>query len=147
MRLEPNSIVTWSSFSPGDVNANRDVLVNMHCRRRAARRKRRSRYQKACHKWDHLVGDLAKLRLLTTLGRAALAAYFGAYALWADATEQNSKVQHDDQVADRLSRAVTARGRCQSPRGNHDPDRVRVRLHASDSEQNRRARAVRAHAI
>ena len=36
--------------------------------------------------WHRLVGDLAALRLLTSLDRAALAAYCGAYALWAEAT-------------------------------------------------------------
>jgi len=38
--------------------------------------------------WDRLVGELAALRLLTNLDRAALAAYCGAYALWAEATVQ-----------------------------------------------------------
>ena len=37
--------------------------------------------------WDRLVGELARLRLLTRLDRAALAAYCGAYALWAEATQ------------------------------------------------------------
>ena len=36
-------------------------------------------------------GELAALRLLTNLERAALAAYCGAYALWADATAQIEK--------------------------------------------------------
>ena len=36
--------------------------------------------------WDRLVGELAVLRILTNLDRAALAAYCGAYALWAEAT-------------------------------------------------------------
>src|SRR5437764_15483626 len=34
--------------------------------------------------WNRLVGELAALRLLTNLDRAALAAYSGAYALWAE---------------------------------------------------------------
>ena len=38
-----------------------------------------------------LVGELGKLRLLTNLDRAALAAYCGAYALWAEATEAIQK--------------------------------------------------------
>jgi P27 family predicted phage terminase small subunit len=37
--------------------------------------------------WDRLVGELTALRMLTNLDRAALAAYCGAYALWAEATE------------------------------------------------------------
>ena len=38
--------------------------------------------------WNRLVGELSALRLLTNLDRAALAAYCGAYALWAEATAQ-----------------------------------------------------------
>ena len=45
----------------------------------------------AKREWDRLVGDLAKLRLLTSLDRAALAAYCGAYALWAESTEAIQK--------------------------------------------------------
>src|SRR5205085_7542968 len=41
--------------------------------------------------WDRLVGELCALRLLTNLDRAALAAYCGAYALWAEATAQIQK--------------------------------------------------------
>jgi P27 family predicted phage terminase small subunit len=41
--------------------------------------------------WTRLVEDLAALRLLTNLDRAALAAYCGAYALWAEATEAIQK--------------------------------------------------------
>ena len=37
--------------------------------------------------WDRLVGELARLRILTRLDRAALGAYCGAYALWAEATQ------------------------------------------------------------
>jgi P27 family predicted phage terminase small subunit len=40
----------------------------------------------ARREWDRLVGELITLRLLTNLDRAALAAYCGAYALWAEAT-------------------------------------------------------------
>jgi P27 family predicted phage terminase small subunit len=45
----------------------------------------------ARREWDRLVGELAPLRLLTHLDRAALAAYCGAYALWAEATEAIQK--------------------------------------------------------
>ena len=41
--------------------------------------------------WDRLVGELGALRLLTNLDRAALAAYCGAYALWAEAMEAIQK--------------------------------------------------------
>jgi P27 family predicted phage terminase small subunit len=41
--------------------------------------------------WERLVGELAALRLLTHLDRAALAAYCGAYAMWAEATEAIQK--------------------------------------------------------
>jgi P27 family predicted phage terminase small subunit len=41
--------------------------------------------------WDRLVGELCALRMLTNLDRAALAAYCGAYALWAEATEAIQK--------------------------------------------------------
>src|SRR5436305_1441136 len=45
----------------------------------------------ARQEWDRLVGELAALRLLTNLDRAALGAYCGAYALWAEATAQIQK--------------------------------------------------------
>jgi P27 family predicted phage terminase small subunit len=45
----------------------------------------------AKREWERLVGDLARLNMVTNLDRAALAAYCGAYALWADATEQIQK--------------------------------------------------------
>jgi P27 family predicted phage terminase small subunit len=45
----------------------------------------------ARHEWDRLVGQLASLRILTQLDRAALAAYCGAYGLWAEATEAIQK--------------------------------------------------------
>ena len=45
----------------------------------------------AQREWQRLVGELASLNLLTNLDRAALAAYCGAYALWAEATEAISK--------------------------------------------------------
>jgi len=41
--------------------------------------------------WDRLVGELSALHMLTNLDRAALAAYCGAYALWAEATEAIQK--------------------------------------------------------
>jgi P27 family predicted phage terminase small subunit len=45
----------------------------------------------AKREWERLVGELAKLRVVTQLDRAALAAYCGAYALWAEATEAIGK--------------------------------------------------------
>jgi P27 family predicted phage terminase small subunit len=45
----------------------------------------------ARREWDRLVGELGKLRVLTSLDRAALGAYCGAYALWAEATEALQK--------------------------------------------------------
>jgi P27 family predicted phage terminase small subunit len=45
----------------------------------------------ARREWDRLSSDLVALRLLTNLDRAALAAYCGAYALWAEATEAIQK--------------------------------------------------------
>jgi P27 family predicted phage terminase small subunit len=45
----------------------------------------------ARREWGRLVGELAALRLLTNLDRAALAAYCGAYALWAEAMEAIQK--------------------------------------------------------
>jgi P27 family predicted phage terminase small subunit len=45
----------------------------------------------ARREWDRLVGELGKLRVLTGLDRAGLAAYCGAYALWAEATEALQK--------------------------------------------------------
>ena len=41
----------------------------------------------AQQEWQRLVGQLASLRLITNLDRAALAAYCGAYALWAEAMQ------------------------------------------------------------
>lgn len=37
--------------------------------------------------WHRLVAELGPFRILTNLDRAALAAYCGAYALWAEATK------------------------------------------------------------
>ena len=45
----------------------------------------------ARQEWDRLVDELGALRMLTNLDRAALAAYCGAYALWAEATEAIQK--------------------------------------------------------
>ena len=41
--------------------------------------------------WHRLIGELTSLRMITNLDRAALAAYCGAYALWAEATEALQK--------------------------------------------------------
>jgi P27 family predicted phage terminase small subunit len=38
-----------------------------------------------------LIAELAKLNLMTNLDRGALAAYCGAYAIWAEAMEQIQK--------------------------------------------------------
>jgi P27 family predicted phage terminase small subunit len=45
----------------------------------------------ARREWDRLAGELAPLRILTNLDRAALAAYCGAYGMWAEATEAIQK--------------------------------------------------------
>ena len=45
----------------------------------------------ARQEWDRLAGELGKLKILTALDRAALAAYCGAYALCAEATEAIQK--------------------------------------------------------
>jgi P27 family predicted phage terminase small subunit len=45
----------------------------------------------AQREWHRLVTELAALRMLTNLDRAALAAYCGSYALWAEATENIQK--------------------------------------------------------
>jgi P27 family predicted phage terminase small subunit len=45
----------------------------------------------AREEWNRLVSELVSLGLLTNLDRAALAAYCGAYALWAEATEAIQK--------------------------------------------------------
>ena len=41
--------------------------------------------------WERMIGELSQLRILTNLDRAALAAYCGAYAMWAEATEAIQK--------------------------------------------------------
>jgi P27 family predicted phage terminase small subunit len=45
----------------------------------------------ARREWDRLVVELAPLRMLTNLDRAALASYCGAYGMWAEATEAIQK--------------------------------------------------------
>jgi P27 family predicted phage terminase small subunit len=45
----------------------------------------------AQREWKRLVDELIALRHLTNLDRAALAAYCGAYAMWAEATEAIQK--------------------------------------------------------
>jgi P27 family predicted phage terminase small subunit len=45
----------------------------------------------ARQEWNRLVNELMALGLLTNLDRAALAAYCGAYSLWAEATEAIQK--------------------------------------------------------
>jgi len=41
--------------------------------------------------WQRLVTELAPLRIITHLDRSALAAYCGAYGMWAEATEAIQK--------------------------------------------------------
>ena len=45
----------------------------------------------ARREWDRLASELAALKILTALDRAALAAYCNAYGLWAEATEAIQK--------------------------------------------------------
>jgi P27 family predicted phage terminase small subunit len=45
----------------------------------------------ARQEWERLAVQLSSLRILTHLDRAALAAYCGAYAMWAEATEAIQK--------------------------------------------------------
>jgi P27 family predicted phage terminase small subunit len=45
----------------------------------------------ARREWERLTAELAPLRILTHLDRAALAAYCGAYAMWAEATQAIQK--------------------------------------------------------
>lgn len=45
----------------------------------------------ARHEWERMAAELSKLRILTALDRAALAAYCFAYALWAEAIEAIQK--------------------------------------------------------
>src|SRR3954471_5752093 len=45
----------------------------------------------ARREWDRMATQLASLRILTHLDRAALGAYCGAYGMWAEATESIQK--------------------------------------------------------
>lgn len=45
----------------------------------------------AKREWERLAGELGELQLLTTLDRAALAAYCNAYGLWIEAIEAIQK--------------------------------------------------------
>ena len=45
----------------------------------------------ARQEWDRLAGELGALKILTTLDRAALAAYCNAYGLWAEAIQAIQK--------------------------------------------------------
>ena len=45
----------------------------------------------AQREWTRLVGELSSLNMITSLDRAALATYCGAYALWAESTEAIQK--------------------------------------------------------
>lgn len=45
----------------------------------------------ARREWERMTTELSKLRIITALDRAALAAYCNAYALWAEAAEAIQK--------------------------------------------------------
>ena len=45
----------------------------------------------AQREWTRLVSELSSLNMITSLDRAALATYCGAYALWAESTEAIQK--------------------------------------------------------
>jgi P27 family predicted phage terminase small subunit len=79
------------------------------------------REQLSKHEWDRLIGELAKLRLLTRLDRAALAAYCNAYTLWTDAIESIKK--YGTMVKLRLSSPVAYIANRQPPGRDHDTDR------------------------
>jgi P27 family predicted phage terminase small subunit len=87
--------------------------------------------------WDRLVGELAALRLLTNLDRAALAAYCGAYALWADATVQIEKYGAMIKSPTGVSDPVALPSYRQPASGDHDAYRIRVRIHAGKPQPDR----------
>lgn len=97
--------------------------------------------------WTRLVGELGQLRMLTNLDRAALAAYCGAYALWAEATEALVEVWSVGEISERIPNPVAVSLDRQSPGGNYDADRFRVRVHAGKSRKDRRSTARRTYAF
>jgi P27 family predicted phage terminase small subunit len=90
----------------------------------------------AQREWNRLVTELATLNLLTNLDRAALAAYCGSYALWAEATEAIQKygamVKSPSGYPMQSSYIAIANraGR------DHDADRVRVGIYAREPQPN-----------
>jgi P27 family predicted phage terminase small subunit len=87
----------------------------------------------ARQEWDRLVAQLAPLRIITHLDRAALAGYCVAYALWIEAIEATQK--YGAMVKSPSGYPV------QSPyvsianrQTEHDADRIGVWLHASEPE-------------
>lgn len=89
----------------------------------------------ARREWERLVAELAPLRILTQLDRAALATYCGAYGLWADATEAINKIRRHDQITARLPDPVALPRHRQPTSRDHAPHRFRIRLHARKQEQ------------
>ena len=57
-----------------------------------------------------LTAELAQLNLITQLDRGVLAAYCGAYGLWAEAMEQVQKYGTNGEVADGLSDSISISG-------------------------------------
>ena len=101
----------------------------------------------AQREWNRLVGELCALRMLTNLDRAVLAAYCGAYALWAEAMEAIQKYGPWSSRAIRISDSVALRRDRQSAGRDHDADCVGVRLHAGEPEPDRNALHGRANAV
>jgi P27 family predicted phage terminase small subunit len=91
----------------------------------------------ARQEWHRLVGELAALRLLTNLDRAALAAYCGAYALWAEATEAIQK--YGAMIKSPTGFPIQSPYLAVANRRDHDAHRIRVRLYAGEPEPDRDA--------
>ncbi len=90
--------------------------------------------------WNRLVGELSKLNLRTHLDRTALAAYCNAYAINVGRDNTGDpEVRFDGEVAERLSGPVALCRDRQSPSRDHAADIRRVRIHAGQSGEDRRA--------